>query len=174
MGVLLNWCSFALFGRVFAGPVVKTSLGSIEGRSLAPLADVDVFFGIRYGVSSRFQRAEFAPAWAPHTLNATELGPICFQGDGGLRPNSSWQVESEDCLLLNLWRPSAAHKSSALPVMVWIHGGGFTQGSGAGGGATRTGGWTDGTALAKNGVLVVTINYRSLPSSPPRPLHRPL
>ena len=59
---------------------------------------------------------------------------------------------SEDCLTLNVWRPMG-DASSRLPVMVWIHGGGFINGSG---GAALY----DGSALARQGVVVVTLNYR--------------
>jgi para-nitrobenzyl esterase len=59
---------------------------------------------------------------------------------------------SEDCLTLNIWAPSTADRTG-LPVMVWIHGGGFFRGS-----AVRSD--TDGSALARQGVVVVTINYR--------------
>jgi para-nitrobenzyl esterase len=61
------------------------------------------------------------------------------------------QKQSEDCLYLNVW--TAAGPSDKRPVMVWIHGGGLTRGSGA----TRT---YDGTAFAKKGVVLVTLNYR--------------
>src|SRR5262245_23451566 len=59
--------------------------------------------------------------------------------------------QSEDCLYLNVW--TAAKAGEKRPVMVWIHGGALTRGSGA----TRS---YDGTALAKKGVVLVTINYR--------------
>jgi len=59
--------------------------------------------------------------------------------------------ESEDCLFLNVW--TAAEAGAKGPVMVWIHGGGLTRGTGA----TAT---YDGAPLAKKGVVVVTINYR--------------
>lgn len=60
--------------------------------------------------------------------------------------------ESEDCLVLNVWTP---HTDSAKrPVLFWCHGGGFTVGSGSGG-------WADGTALARGGnVVVVSVNHR--------------
>ena len=63
------------------------------------------------------------------------------------------QSQSEDCLFLNVWAPATATKKSKLPVMVWIHGGGFTGGSGSGPGSA-------GDAFAKQGVLLTTINYR--------------
>ena len=61
------------------------------------------------------------------------------------------QKQSEDCLYLNVW--TAAKSGDKLPVMVWIHGGGLTRGSGS----TRA---YDGARFAKKGVVLVTINYR--------------
>lgn len=58
---------------------------------------------------------------------------------------------SEDCLYLNVWSP--AERSAPLPVMVWLHGGGFTIGAG---GLPPY----DGKALARRGAVVVTLNYR--------------
>ena len=60
------------------------------------------------------------------------------------------QLKSEDCLFLNVWTPSK-NKMDKLPVMVWIHGGGFTDGSGN---------LTSGKPLAERGVVLVSINYR--------------
>jgi para-nitrobenzyl esterase len=60
---------------------------------------------------------------------------------------------SEDCLFLNVWRPANAKAEAKLPVMVWIHGGGFVGGSGALPGA-------GGSPFAKQGVVLVTVNYR--------------
>jgi para-nitrobenzyl esterase len=83
--------------------------------------------------------------------DAGQVGAICIQppanGDPGVGPLPM----SEDCLTLNVWTP--AERSEPLPVMVWIHGGGFNNGSG-------TAALYDGTGLAKRGVVVVTINYR--------------
>jgi para-nitrobenzyl esterase len=59
---------------------------------------------------------------------------------------------SEDCLTLNVWSP-AKSSGDRLPVMLWIHGGGFNFGS-------VTGPRVDGTNLARRGVVVVTLNYR--------------
>src|SRR5262249_29454974 len=64
---------------------------------------------------------------------------------------SAPRKQSEDCLCLNVW--TAAKAGEKRPVMVWIHGGALTRGSGA----TRA---YDGTALAKKGVVLVTVNYR--------------
>lgn len=82
-----------------------------------------------------------------------DFGPDCSQAP---YPQSSIyysapRKQSEDCLCLNVW--TAAGTGEKRPVMVWIHGGALTRGSGA----TRA---YDGTALAKKGVVLVTINYR--------------
>jgi para-nitrobenzyl esterase len=82
-----------------------------------------------------------------------DFGPDCPQAP---YPQSSLyysapRKQSEDCLYLNVW--TAARAGEKRPVMVWIHGGALTRGSGA----TRA---YDGTALAKKGVVLVTVNYR--------------
>ncbi|PLC63461.1 hypothetical protein B9P82_13235 [Citrobacter sp. L55] len=60
-------------------------------------------------------------------------------------------IFSEDCLYLNIWSPAV--RGHSLPVMVWLHGGSYTSGSGS----LPT---YDGYALARRNVVVVTINYR--------------
>ncbi|STV27892.1 esterase [Klebsiella pneumoniae] len=60
---------------------------------------------------------------------------------------------SEDCLYLNVWAPASAAQPQPLPVMVWLHGGGFTIGAGS---LPPY----DGKALASRDVVVVTVNYR--------------
>jgi para-nitrobenzyl esterase len=83
----------------------------------------------------------------------TDYGPDCPQAPyaQGSLFYSPPRKQSEDCLYLNVW--TAAKSSEKRPVMVWIHGGALTRGSGA----TRT---YDGTAFAKKGVVLVTVNYR--------------
>ena len=72
----------------------------------------------------------------------------------GTRARAGWRAEpaSEDCLTLNVWTP-AKSSGERLPVMVWIHGGGFTAGS-------VTLPRLDGTNLARRGVVVVQFDYR--------------
>jgi len=83
-------------------------------------------------------------------FRASEFGPACIQPKSPTR-NLRLPGESENCLTLNVWRPRDAE--DALPVMVWIHGGAHRIGSGALP-------WYDGTALARQGVIIVTFNYR--------------
>ena len=83
----------------------------------------------------------------------TDFGPDCPQAPYATNSMyySAPRKQSEDCLYLNVW--TAAKQGEKRPVMVWIHGGALTRGSGA----TRT---YDGTNLAKKGVVLVTVNYR--------------
>lgn len=79
--------------------------------------------------------------------DATEFGPRCAQAEG----SGGDAVDNEDCLTLNVFAPSVA-STEPRPVLFWIHGGGFTSGSGS---------QYDGSALAEtNDIVVVTINYR--------------
>lgn len=76
---------------------------------------------------------------------AHSFGPACAQ-------TAEWipNPKSEDCLYLNVWAPAHATK---LPVLVWIHGGGFY-------GGTAAQPLYDGANLARHGAIVVTVNYR--------------
>lgn len=82
---------------------------------------------------------------------AASMGALCIQPPPGGDPGVGPMPMSEDCLTLNVWTPGGEAKD--LPVMVWIHGGGFNNGSG-------TAALYDGAALARRGVVVVTVNYR--------------
>lgn len=120
-------------------------------------AGVDSFKGIAYGVAPvgplRWRPTQPAPAWTG-PRDAGQVGAICIQppanGDNGVGPLPM----SEDCLTLNVWTPQGSPGAAAtLPVMVWIHGGGYVNGSG-------TAPLYDGASLARRGVIVVTMNYR--------------
>ncbi len=95
-------------------------------------------------------------AWEGVRL-ADSFGPGCLQHVAGSRP--PWTEEfmhqgqvAEDCLYLNVWT-AAQRVDAGHPVLVYIHGGGFSEGSGSVA-------VYDGEALAKKGLVVVTINYR--------------
>ena len=132
--------------------------------------EVRVYKGIPYAAPPvgdlRF-RAPQPPAKWKGTRKADQFGPMCMQGGGGRGAGKGAAKDntkaappagrgglamSEDCLYLNIWT-AAQSANDKRPVMVWLHPGGYTSGSGAAPG-------TDGEALAKKGVVLVTINYR--------------
>lgn len=141
---------------VAPGPVVATDYGLVRGRTIRRArntAPVDVFKGIPYAAAPvgrlRWCPPQPAPRW-PGARNAFEFGPDLPQPPN---PRLRGPRTSEDCLFLNVWAPTGAAPGS-LPVMVWIHGGGFVGGSGS---DVRS----DGAAMAGQGVVVVSFNYRA-------------
>jgi para-nitrobenzyl esterase len=100
------------------------------------------------------------PPALPGTLDATAFGHTCYQSygigtnvDPSQHPNPEAPPPDEDCLNLNVYRPTAK-SDKPRPVMVWVHGGGFCLGSGSEG-------WHNGTNLAlSNDAVIVTLNYR--------------
>lgn len=117
--------------------------------------DLWIFKGIPYAAPPvgdlRWQPPQPVTPWT-QPLACLSFGPACPQaGSYGLDALSVGEMD-EDCLYLNVWSP-AESAEDRLPVMVWIHGGGFS--SGAGSLALY-----NGRYLAAQGVVVVTINYR--------------
>ena len=129
---------------------VQTQPGPVRGSG----TDVIAFKGIPYAAPPTGDRRWRAPAAAErwtHVRDATQFGPRC-PGMAPARARALAWPASEDCLTLNIWTP-AKSSGDRLPVMVWIHGGGFNNGS-------VTAPSVDGTKLAGRGVVVVSINYR--------------
>jgi len=133
-------------GRAAAEPVnppgtpsstIRVKLGQVRG---AERAGVETFLGIPFAApptgDRRWRPPAAAAAWAG-VRDGSKAGGSC--------------ADVEDCLYLNVHRPASARAGDKLPVMVWIHGGSFTSGSGAG---------YNGTEFAEKGVVVVTVNYR--------------
>lgn len=132
---------------------VQIDTGSIAG---AVSGDVLSFKGIPYAAppvgNLRWRQPQPAVPWEG-VRPATEYGHDCVQkplpGDAAASGNTT----SEDCLVLNVWRPAAIEADQKLPVLVWIHGGGFLNGSAAAA-------IYDGSAFAQQGLVVVSFNYR--------------
>jgi para-nitrobenzyl esterase len=102
----------------------------------------------------RWRSPQPAAKWTG-VRQAVEFGANCMQGRFGPPPPAgatAVPAPSEDCLYLNVWRP-ADQAARNLPVMVWIHGGGFVGGSGSSPN-------TSGVQFARQGVVLVSINYR--------------
>ncbi|MEM7099060.1 MAG: carboxylesterase family protein [Pseudomonadota bacterium] len=140
----------------FGTPVQVTSQqGKLLGETLSN--GVAVFKGIPYAMPPvgvrRWQAPQTVPAWSGVRL-ANRFSPACAQlpypeGSMFTRPS---EPTSEDCLYLNVWSSNVGGEKPQA-VMVWIHGGALTRGSGS----TSI---YDGNALAQKGVVLVTINYR--------------
>ncbi|MBJ7579321.1 carboxylesterase/lipase family protein [Devosia sp. MC532] len=141
--------------------VVETSNGKIAGQASTYVDGVSVFKGIRYaadaGGANRFLPPQPVPAidgiYDTSNYGATCYGlpyaPILMPEEGvDLDPNAP----SEDCLFLNVWTPGV--DSGKRPVMVWMHGGGFTGGSG---GTIR---YEASRFVDNQDVVVVTLNHR--------------
>ena len=135
-------------------PVVQLSDGAVRGRVDSGVA---AFLGIPYAAPpfgpNRMLPPQPVPAWAGER-DATSFGPTVPKGDyppqyAPLFPEVV--IPGEDCLNLNVWTPDVG--AGGLPVLVWIHGGSFMNGSGSVGAY-------DGAAFARDGVVCVTINYR--------------
>jgi para-nitrobenzyl esterase len=135
-----------------SAPQVKTASGMVEGKADGP---VQAFLGIPYAAQPvgdlRWKPPASAAKWGG-VRKAAEFGAHCMQGKVFGDMNFRDSGGSEDCLFLNVWVP-AKPSAAKLPVMVWIYGGGFAAGSTS---EPRQ----DGTHLAQQGVVVVSMNYR--------------
>lgn len=142
---LLSFC-FLLFTLKLAGqaPVVKTHQGYIKGVSESGIA---VFKGIPYA-QPPIGNLRFRPS-VPHSPWSDTLSTLRFSSSA-LQPSGAGITGSEDCLYLNLYTPGIDHRKRA--VVIWVHGGSMTAGSGSG---------MDGHAFAdKDDIVTITINYR--------------
>jgi para-nitrobenzyl esterase len=150
--IALPLAASAQSGPATAGPVVKAPAGAVEGVSQG---QAEVFKGIPYAEAPvgalRWAAPKPLAPWSG-MRKANAFGAACWQPTGG--PPGIYTEDpprmSEDCLTLNVWTPKGAAKA---PVLVWIHGGALTTGFSSQ--ATY-----DGSAMAKRGVIVVSINYR--------------
>ncbi|KAJ4371456.1 hypothetical protein N0V83_004673 [Neocucurbitaria cava] len=136
----------------------SASAGPVNGSTIAVASTGNIFVGYRNQKSFRFlgipyadtpQRFKYSSLYSKtgQTIQTTSYGAQCAQGGSG----------SEDCLFLNIqtpYIPKSGSKKQLRPVLFWIHGGGFTGGSGADP-------LSDGGNLAsKEDLVVVSINYR--------------
>jgi para-nitrobenzyl esterase len=148
---ILTLAMALLAGAAQAQPKVATDAGVVVGEA-APTADIfrNIPFAAPPVGDLRWAPPERAKAWTGDRA-AVAAGPSCPQPmNANDTPNSGGANGpiSEDCLQLNVFAPKNA---KAAPVMVWIHGGSHRTGAG----------WIyDGSNFARDGVVLVAINYR--------------
>ena len=134
---------------------VKTEQGKVHGKTIND-GKVKAFLGLPYAappVGDLRWKAPQPPAKWKGERDATKFGAHCAQGhvfDDMIFQDAG---QSEDCLFLNVYAPADAKSKSKLPVMFWIHGGGYSGGASS---EPRH----NGDFLPLKGVVLVTINYR--------------
>lgn len=136
----------------------NTPCGAVRGIDAEKYAE---FRGIRYAVAERFEYPKIVKHWNG-VYDATVFGDCAYQHrafDDDAKVNAFYHKEfrkglsftySEDCLFLNIWAPK---NKENCPVLIYIHGGSFTGGS-------ANEGHISGAGFAKNGVIMVALNYR--------------
>ncbi|HEY1579518.1 MAG TPA: carboxylesterase family protein [Terracidiphilus sp.] len=134
---------------------VKTAQGKVVGKTINN-GKVRAFMGLPYAAPPvsdlRWKAPQPAAKWKGDR-DATKYGAHCAQGRVFEDMVFQDGVGSEDCLFLNVYTPADAKKNSKLPVMFWIHGGGYSGGASS---EPRH----NGDFLPLKGVVLVTINYR--------------
>ncbi|MBQ6601700.1 MAG: carboxylesterase family protein [Clostridia bacterium] len=145
--------------------IISTPCGKIRGTD-CNIENVISFKGIRYATAERWAYPEIVTQWEG-VYDASAYGSCSYQprafyneeeNPGKIfyynefRKGESYTYD-EDCLFLNIWTPEDADESSKLPVLIYIHGGGFTGGCGHEK-------HFDGPVWAEKGVIAVTVNYR--------------
>ena len=145
--------------------IVTTPCGEVCGVECS-LPDVAAFKGIRYATAGRWEYPTQVTSWEG-TYDATRYGNCSYQPrafyDEDKMPEKAFYYNefrkgetytySEDCLFLNIWAPASALDGGKLPVIVYIHGGGFTGGCGHEK-------HFDDPVWPTKGVIAVTLNYR--------------
>lgn len=139
--------AFAASTSAQADPILNTDQGQARGVSAN---GVSKFLGLPFAApptgALRWKAPQAPSAWSG-VRDATQFGNTCPQEASAF----SGRSETEDCLYLNVYRPDNS-TGQPLPVMVWLHGGGYVLGAGS---------YYDGAPLAKQAnAVVVTVNYR--------------
>ncbi|MXP42477.1 carboxylesterase family protein [Altererythrobacter soli] len=129
-----------------------TTGGTVEGESANGLS---MFKGIPFAAppagANRWRAPQPVIPWVG-VRRTVEFGPACMQGETLARQMGSTAPLSEDCLYIDVWTPAGA-ATDKLPVIAWIHGGGFNSGM-------SSVPLYDGANLARQGIVFVSINYR--------------
>lgn len=136
---------------VDSAPVVETTAGPVRGLTHD---GIQSWLGVPYAAPPvgelRWRPPQPVAPWSG-VREGGDYGPVCLQGPPTPEPLPELSRASEDCLNLNVHRPVGA--DGALPVMVWIHGGGFVYGAGSQAMYNSPG-------LVGRDIVLVTLNYR--------------
>jgi len=143
-------------------PAAETQFGRVDGHLKMVAREnsmCEEFLGIPYAEPpARFEpSAPWSTAFPGGSFQASSLPSPCIQFSATPQPGV---VGSEDCLYLNVWRPAGASQSSQLPVMLWIHGGGFKEGASESPEVLGTTTYDGCRLAALQDVIVVSLNYR--------------
>jgi len=149
---LLLAINLSVFSQTAPSPtIVKVEGGLIEGTIED---EITIYRGIPFAAPPvgdlRWCPPKPVKKW-DGVLKADKFRPACPQANIPMLGYINYGM-SEDCLYLNIWKPSTS-KNKKLPVIVWIHGGGFLLGS-------SSQSVTTGEQLAKKGIILVSISYR--------------
>ncbi|XP_063635628.1 juvenile hormone esterase-like isoform X1 [Cydia splendana] len=136
-------------------PLVLIDQGLVKGIKASD-GDYSKFLGIPYAkvdLDDPFGPAQTAPKFEEVIFLAYDNSRKCPQTSrfGSVESSASSEDESPDCLRLNIYSPSKASIRNPLPVLVWVHGGGFSGG---------TGNQYEAPNLVEQGIVIVTVNYR--------------
>ena len=139
-------------------PIVTVDSGKLQGVTEAGASPVRIFRGVPFAAPPvadlRWREPQPVAHWSG-IRQATEFGPRCMQQPLFSDMMFRSPATSEDCLYLNVWTPTKLDRSPPhkLPVLLYVYGGGFVAGDSS---EKRY----DGAALARRGIVVVTMNYR--------------
>lgn len=144
---------FALVAAPAHAQVVAVTGGQVRGSTAGT---VSTFKGIPYAAppvgDNRWRKPQALAGWQG-VRDATTYGSDCAQAPFPPDAAPIRTTPKEDCLYLNVWKPASAQAGAKLPVMVWIHGGGFVNGG-------SSPAVYSGENFARDGVVFVSINYR--------------
>ncbi len=150
---LLSGCSLFQAEENYPADIARLDTGVIKGS----ITDgVVAFKGIPYAEAPvgdlRWRAPQPVAAWQG-VREATEFGNDCMQTPFPSDAAPLGEEPAEDCLYINVWKPDTVTSADKLPVMVWIYGGGFVNGG-------SSPAVYDGAALAQQGVVLISMNYR--------------
>ncbi len=149
--LMITSASFIVYSQ--ESSLIQTTAGWVRG---VDDGDIESFKGIPYAAPPvgefRWRPPQPVEPWQGEK-DASKFCASCAQAGWPRNQGIIAEGSSEDCLYLNIWRPSGVKQNKKLPVMVWIHGGAFVAGSGSES-------LFSGTSFAKKNIILITINYR--------------